>query len=92
LQKAAVDPDRTIRIYASEFLYDLADPRVVQIALDLLASASEDGRYNLILVIEGAYKYLPTDQRSAVAGRLREFRPKVGSRTQELIDRVLSGI
>ena len=65
LAAAAGDPDRNLRIYASEFLYDLGDKRVVPIAAGLFPGASDDGRYNLIVVIRGAVPDLST----ANAGR-----------------------
>ena len=50
LAVAAGEDDRTLRVYASEFLYDLGDPRIVPIAAKLFDQASEDGRYNLVVV------------------------------------------
>lgn len=89
LAAAAGDPDRTIRVYASEFLYDLADPRVVPIARQRLVAASEDGRYNLLLVIKGAYQRLPAAEREELARGLSTLRTQVGPRTSELIDTII---
>jgi hypothetical protein len=89
LIEAAKDSDRTVRIYASEFLFDLGDPRLPRKALEAIESASDDGKYNLIIVIQGAFPDLSDEQRSNVRQDLEKLRPGVGPRTQALIDRVL---
>jgi hypothetical protein len=88
LADAAADEDRTIRIFASEFLYDLADPRVVDLALDRIPTASDDGKYNLILVIKGAFERLSPEDQERVAGDLSAL--QVGPKTRELIDSFLT--
>ncbi|RJF89773.1 HEAT repeat domain-containing protein [Oleomonas cavernae] len=89
LCQMAGDEDRTVRVFASEFLYDLGDPRAVKIALELIRTASENGKYNLILVIHGAYPDLKEADRAALALSFNGLRSDVGPRTQELIDKVL---
>ena len=71
LAAAAVDPDRSLRVYASEFLYDLGDKRVVPIAANLFPAASDDGRYNLVVVIQGAVPNLSAEERRALAETLK---------------------
>lgn len=89
---AATDPDRTLRIYAAEFLFDLGDTRIVPIAQSLFPDASDDGRYNLILIIRGAVPDLSPPQRTALVGTLRGWQAIVGPRTQELIASVVNDL
>ncbi len=89
LAEAAGDPDRNLRIHASEFLYDLGDERVVPIAAEVFPGASDDGRYNLIVVIRGAVPELDAGERQALAETLRGWEGMVGPRTRELIADVM---
>lgn len=90
LAAAAGDADRNLRIYASEFLYDLGDERVVPIAAALFQGASDDGRYNLIVVIRGAVPELDAGERQALAETLRPWQGMVGPNTQKLIADVMA--
>lgn len=92
LAMAAGDPDRNLRIYASEFLYDLGDKRVVPIAVGLFDAASDDGRYNLIVVIRGAVPDLSPEEKAALADRLNAWQGMVGPNTRELIATVMAEI
>lgn len=60
LVAAAADKDRTLRVYASEFLADLSDPRAIPPALNRARTASADGRFNLLLIVK---KAIPNVQR-----------------------------
>ncbi len=91
LTDAAGDPDRTIRVYASEFLYDLADPRTVPLALERLGGAGDNERFNLILVLKGTYPRLQPETKRQVDAELTELRGAVGPKTQELIDSFVIG-
>ena len=92
LAAAAGDPDRNLRIYASEFLYDLGDKRVVPIAETLFPAASDDGRYNLVVVIQGAVPDLGAEERRALAETLRTWQGMVGPNTQKLIATVVEDL
>ncbi|HET7716932.1 MAG TPA: hypothetical protein VFK86_15020 [Bauldia sp.] len=92
LAAAAGDPDRNLRIYASEFLYDLGDKRVVPIAVDLFPAASDDGRYNLLVVIRGAVPDLNAQEREALAVTLKSWQGMVGPNTQKLIATVMADL
>lgn len=90
LLKAASDKDRTLRIYASEFLYDLADPRSVAPALELVDKTDNpDGKYNLILVVSSALGDADPALKSSATEILKRVRPQVGTKTQMLVDRAL---
>ena len=92
LATAATDSDRTLRIYASEFLFDLGDPRIVPVAEDLFTGASDDGRYNLVLIIRGAVPDLSSSDKTALASTLRGWQAMVGPKTQELIASVMNSL
>jgi hypothetical protein len=86
--KGLNDPDRTIRIYAGEFLFDLGDPRIVPLALAAAgdADASPDGLYLSIFVIKGAHHRLSPSEKQTTREKLQAIRPKAGPETQRLID------
>lgn len=88
LVEAAVDPDRTIRVYAAEFLYDLGDKRGVPLALKAFPAASDNGKYNLIIIVQGALPDLGADERQRTLVKVRELRGGVGPKTQTLIDQI----
>jgi hypothetical protein len=90
LVDAAADEDRTIRIYASEFLYDLGDPKVISFALDKIPTASEDGRYNLILVIKGAIQNATDKEKGETSKKLIKFKTDNTPKTNELIQSVIN--
>lgn len=90
LVNASADEDRTIRIYASEFLYDLGDPRTIPLAFDRFPTASEDGRYNLLLVIKGAVPFaLDKQQRDDVITRVTALKSESTPKTNDLIDSII---
>jgi hypothetical protein len=66
LVDAAIDEDRTIRVYASEFLYNLGDPRILASVRAKYPDANEDGRYNLMLVLKGSVSHMTDAQRKEV--------------------------
>jgi hypothetical protein len=87
--KALNDDDRTTRIYAGEFLYDLGDTRVVDPALESAKTSKEEGRYQSVFVIKGAFQELPVDKKALVKGVLKQIRPSSGDKTGALIDSIL---
>lgn len=91
LAEAAAQPDRTVRIYASEFLYDLGDPRLVAIAIDAIPQAGPDGKYNLLVVIRGAMPDLAGVDRPKMISDLQVLRPTLGARSSELVDQIVAG-
>ncbi len=88
LTRAAADEDRTLRIYASEFLYDLGDPRVITASDNIFRSADDNGRYNLIVVLSGTIDDLDDNQRIELERKLKLWRLMVGQKTRTLIDRI----
>lgn len=89
LADAAGDNDRTIRIYASEFLYDLGDPRVIPLAFDRFQSASMNGRYNILLVIKGAVPFASDDEQAYVISKITALKSAKTPKINTLIDSIV---
>lgn len=86
LLEAATDADRTIRIYAGEFLFDLGDPRTFDMALKAWPGISDDnGRYNLVLVMKGAAPDIEPERADTARERLESLLGQVGPKTDTLI-------
>jgi hypothetical protein len=87
---AAGDADQTMRIYASEFLVDLADPRAVMPALDLaVATGDQDARLSLLFVVARGITLLDQGGRRAAVEKLRALRPRANPAAQAMIDEAL---
>lgn len=87
----AANPDRTIRIYASEFLYDLGDPRSFSLAVEAFQGTNEsNARYNLALVMKGAAPFLTPGNVVAAKQDLNSLRPEAGSKTRQLIGEAIA--
>lgn len=89
LVDASADEDRTIRIYASEFLYDLGDPRTIPLCMAKFPAASENGRYNLLLVIQGAVPFVPKGKRSKVVEDVTALKSPDTTKINKLIDSIV---
>jgi len=89
LVDASADRDRTIRIYASEFLYDLGDPRVVPLLFERFETADDNGKYNLLVALSGTYPYLDDALQAGTNQKLLAIREGVGEKTSGLIDRIV---
>jgi len=89
LVEAAADKDRTIRIYASEFLYDLGDPRSIPMAFNQFRTASPNGRFNVLLPVKGAVPFATAAEKTNVITTIVPLKtgspPKVGA----LIDSIV---
>ncbi|KAB0500890.1 hypothetical protein [Pseudomonas lini] len=88
LLKAATNDDKTIRVYASEFLYRLEDPRVIEPALENIPSASEDGKYNLLLILSNSLESANEDQKKLVATKIPPLKVDGETKTNSLIDKI----
>jgi len=76
----AGDPDRTLRIYATEFLYDLDNPRVTEQAIGRAAATDDDSaRYNWLFVSQGGWKVLSAEQKEKLQPALATLRQAIGS-------------
>ncbi|HUU25233.1 MAG TPA: hypothetical protein VMW68_06665 [Methyloceanibacter sp.] len=89
LVDAAGDPDRTIRVYASEFLYELGDPRSIPLAFDRIPSASVNGRYNVLLGVKGAVPFASDEEQAEVIEKATALKSTQTPETNELIDSIV---
>ncbi len=90
LLRLATDPDRTIRVYAGEFLFDLGDPRVFELVQNVWNSTeSDDGRFNLALAMKGAAPFVPREQVGAARFLISGNLGVVGPKTDELLNEAM---
>ena len=92
LVASAGDADRTVRVYAGEFLFDLGDKRTVLKSLKLAAANKDENiRYNLIFVTQDGIKQLDDAGLAESAGLLNSLRGG-GDKTNALIQKILQSI
>jgi hypothetical protein len=88
LVSAAGDSDRTVRVYATEFLVDLGDRRSTTLAIQQAAATSDDNaRYNWLLVGQSAWGELEKAEKKDLADILAQARQKSGPKTKALFDK-----
>jgi predicted chitinase len=90
LLAAADDSDRTLRIYATEFLMDLGSPRIVPLIHDRFESASDDGKFNYVVALSDTFESLSPEQKQSLRADLAAWRETVGPNTQQKIDELLT--
>jgi hypothetical protein len=84
LLDAAGDPDRTIRVYATEFLFDLGDPRVTQLALARAANTPNDtAKYNWLFAAQDGWRRLSATDKSALGATIGQITG--GQKTMEIL-------
>jgi hypothetical protein len=83
----ATSPDRTLRIYAGEFLYDLGRPQVTKLALKRLGNRKEslsaewdNALYNLLFVSQDGWANLTAEERAAMQPYLKSIEPELQTR------------
>jgi hypothetical protein len=73
----AGDEDRPLRIYSSEFLYDLESVRVAQLALPLAQNATnDDARYNWIFISQGGWLKATPEEKAVLLPTLEQLKLK----------------
>lgn len=92
LVRAAADSDRSMRIYATEFLYDLGDPRVADMALHEIETSSDEGRFQLLFALRGAVPDLSAEQRARVAAGLNQITLHDAPKTQALVEQIATEV
>ncbi len=92
LLQFAIDDDRTIRIYASEFLFDLGEPQLFNPALTLWnkPSTSDNGKYNLALIFKGLASYVSAGDREDFKKKLQSLLGTVGAKTDVLLNKAIT--
>jgi hypothetical protein len=83
----ATSPDRTLRIYAGEFLYDLGKPQVTKLALKRLENKPanpspewDNALYNLLFVSQDGWAALSVEEKAAAQPYLKSIDPVLQSR------------
>jgi hypothetical protein len=85
----AGDPDRTVRVYVTEFLVNLGDPRTASPAIRQAAATKDDNaRYNWLLVAQAAWPKLTTAEKRALATALDRARESSGAKTRPLFEKL----
>lgn len=81
----AGDHDRTVRIYATEFLFDLGDPEVTKLAISRAASTQDsEARYNWLFAAQDGWRRLDEPAKQSLKGDLDAAYAQSGERTKEL--------
>jgi hypothetical protein len=71
LLSAAGDNDRTVRVYATEFLFDLGDPGAAKLGIARAADTNDEtARYQWLFQAQGGWLKLAPEQK-------RELRPSL---------------
>ncbi|MGO8943894.1 MAG: HEAT repeat domain-containing protein [Syntrophobacteraceae bacterium] len=86
---AAGDPDRTVRLNAAEFLFDLGDTRTTKLAVPRAAGTSdENARFNWLLVSQDGWRKLSPAEKTALGIPLNDAKQRSGPKTLLLFDKL----
>jgi hypothetical protein len=86
---AAGDADRTVRVYAAEFLFDLGDARTTKLAIQRAAATSdENARYNWLLVSQDGWRKLSAAEKTTLTTPLNKAKRRSGQKTLKLFDKL----
>ncbi|XPS90058.1 uncharacterized protein Dvar_80770 [Desulfosarcina variabilis str. Montpellier] len=89
LLDAAGDSDRTVRVYASEFLFDLGDMRTTKLAIPRAARTKDDNaRYNWLFVSQEGWNKLSSEEKAELVAPLNEAKQDSGPKTLQLFDKL----
>ena len=89
LLNLAGDPDRTVRIYATQFLTDLGDPRQVRLGVEKASGGSDDKAvHNQLLSIQKSIEKVPSNERIEINRSLESIKNKSEPSTKILIDKI----
>lgn len=89
LLDAAGDLDRTVRVYATEFLFDLGDTRTTKLAIRRAATTTDDNaRYNWLFVAQDGWRKLTGADKAALADSLNEAKRRSGANTLPLFEKL----
>ena len=81
------DTDKTIRVYATQFLVSIQDVRIIPYCLNIIRnSTNDDGIYNAVLIIRSVFDILSAEEKSRTSQQLALLRENLGSHTKELIN------
>ncbi|MEM7059014.1 MAG: toll/interleukin-1 receptor domain-containing protein [Pseudomonadota bacterium] len=91
LLKASTSKDRALRIHASEFLFDLGDPRVMDMAIQTwknLADNNDEGFFQLAMIMTGAAPYIEKQSSEDVIEQLQALKGR-GQKTDLQLSRAI---
>lgn len=89
LLDAAADRDKTVRIYATKFLIDLADARATKMAVRRAADPPNDAaRYNWLLTAQNGWNKLSVRDRRELAPVIQQIDQQSDRRTKRLVDKL----
>lgn len=87
LLDASADSDRTVRVYAAEFLFDLGDPTIARLAINRAATGSDDtARYNFLVAAQGGWRKLSAADKALLRTPMDQARQLSGPQTRTLLD------
>lgn len=97
LAAAVGDPDKTVRLYVTEFLYQLGDPRSVAAALRIVEgrdarvapAEQSNAAYNSLLVIKAASGQLATETKDEIAASIDQAVPAEARRSRSLAEQII---
>lgn len=83
----ATQDDRTMRIYAGEFLYDLGSPLVTTLSLERAATlgadpAQDNARFNLIFVAQDGWEKMTQEQKAGLKDVLDKVKPTLENKAK----------
>jgi hypothetical protein len=75
LLEFASSDERNLRIYSGEFLYDLENPDVAKLALNLAQTTQDDdARYNLIFISQGGWLKFTPEIKNAYSSNIDQLK------------------
>ncbi|MCF1459253.1 MAG: hypothetical protein LPH21_17425 [Shewanella sp.] len=87
LLQLSIHDDRMIRIYASEFLFNLGDPQLFDFGLAYWNSTTtNNGKFNLALIFKGLAPNVPESERVEIRQKLQSLLGTVGPKTDALLN------
>lgn len=97
LVAAVGDPDKTVRLYVTEFLYQLGDPRSIRAGLRVVEgrdtrvapAEQSNAAYNSLLVIKSASGQLSAETKAEIAASIDKAVPVAAPRTRSLADQII---
>jgi hypothetical protein len=91
LLDAAGDPDRTVRIYATEFLFDLGDLKTATLAIQRAATTDNDtARYQWLFQAQSGWLKLSKEQREQLQPLLDQIKSRTSGKTLTLLGKFVS--
>lgn len=91
LLQFAIDDDRSIRVHAAEFLYDLGDPQLFDLGMALWGPITTDnGLFNLALIFKGLAPHVEKSKKDDIKSKLESLLGEVGPKTDSLLKDAIS--